>query len=142
MKHLFVGLSVVASIAIGFSLGSSSATADDDVISPGTPAETAVTALSPAARSTKHCVSVRYIRGDACGKANSLRLQATNNCGKMVWWKGCIKKAKGTWNCGVHSQFPAGAMDNGIYVCNAATGPNNVRWTSCTGGRNECGFKP
>jgi hypothetical protein len=38
MKHLFVGLSVVASIAIGFSFGSSSATADDDVISPGSDA--------------------------------------------------------------------------------------------------------
>ena len=96
------------------------------------------------AGSTKNCVMLKKRWGDACGNRNSLRIQATNRCNKTVWLKICIKKANGKYGCGVQSKMTAGYKNSGFFVCNAAsrTDPRLLKWASCTGGRDECGFKP
>lgn len=91
------------------------------------------------AEDTGHCVKLKELRGKDCGNPLSVRVEPTNNCGIPVYVRICIKRSNGSWSCGAYAKMPPGKSDNGFMVCD---GTGKYKWTSCTGGYRECGFKP
>lgn len=90
------------------------------------------------AKDTRHCVSLDSEWGDNCGSSDSLQINVKNRCSQRVYVKMCLERKDGKWSCGSDSTLDPGETNNGFWTCHAT---GDYKWSSCTGGYKECGFK-
>lgn len=90
------------------------------------------------AADAQHCISLDDRWGKQCGSSDSLQIKVKNKCAQRVYVKMCLEKKNGKWSCGSDSTLDPGQTNTGFYTCHATS---NYKWSACTGGYEECGFK-
>ncbi len=95
-------------------------------------------AMNVFAEDAKHCVSLDDKWGNNCGSSDSLQIKFKNRCSQRIYLKYCLERKDGKWRCGSNSTLDPGETNLGAWTCHAT---GNYKWSACTGGYRECGFK-